>query len=98
MSQYDGASLYGFLTQTPEQALRKMLVDNKPMADVHFSLLMKIVRACNESAFVGHFEKADFPKVKMTPNEINLKDKFWNDVIAACQSRGILQPAQSKAA
>ena len=43
MSQYDIPGLYDFLHQTPEQGLRKMLVDNKTFTEPHFNL--KIGRA-----------------------------------------------------
>lgn len=93
MGQYDGAALFQFLAHTPEQGLRKMLVDGKTMTDVHFSMLLKVVRAGDEAQFCEHFEKKEFPKVKFGPAETKLKDKFWDDCINVCQSRGILQPA-----
>jgi hypothetical protein len=93
MSQYDAAGLFQFLSQTPEQGLRKMLVDGKPFTDSHLSLLTKIVRAGDEAAFCTHFEAKDFPKIKLGPAEQKLKDKFWDDCVTACKSRGILQPA-----
>lgn len=99
MSQYDVPNLYSFLHQTPEAGLRKMLVDNKPFSEVHFNMMMKMVRACNESQFTEHFDKADFPKCKFNANEINLKEKFWADAITCWNSRGLLTPAvASKAA
>jgi len=97
MSQYDVAGLFQFLSQTPEQGLRKMLVDQKPITDAHFNLLLKIVRAGSESQFCEHFEKKDFPKIKMGPAEQKVKDKFWEDCITACKSRGILQPGVAQA-
>jgi hypothetical protein len=98
MSQYDVSGLFQFLSQTPEQGLRKMLVDNKPISDVHFSLLLKVVRSGGEQQFCEHFDKKDFPKVKFGPAEQKLKDKFWDDCITACLARGILQPSVAKAA
>ena len=98
MSQYDAAGLFQFLSQTPEQGLRKMLVDGKPLTEVHFNLLLKVVRSGTEVQFCEHFEKKDFPKVKMGSAEQKVKDKFWDDCITACQSRGILQPGVSKVA
>jgi hypothetical protein len=98
MSQYDASGLFQFLSQTPEQGLRKMLVDNKPFTDTHFNLMLKVVRAGGEVQFCEHFEKADFPKVKFGPAEQKIKDKFWQDCITACESRGLLQPAMAKAA
>ena len=96
MSQYDLYGLYEFLQQTPEPGLRKMLVDNKPMSDVHFNLLMKVIRNVNVDAFVGHVEKNDFPKMKLGPAEQKIKDKFWSDCFQTFQNRGILNPAGKK--
>ncbi len=99
MSQYDLGSLFDFLLHTPEQGLRKMLVDGKPMTDVHLNLLLKIVRGCKQEEFANHFEKEDFPKVKMGPAEQKIKEKFWKDCVAAFNARGLLSPAvASKAA
>lgn len=96
MSQYDLNGLFEFLQQTPEQGLRKMLVDNKPMSDVHFNLLMKVLRSGNAETFVAHADKSDFPKVKLGPAELKLKEKFWSDCFQTFQSRGILNPSGKK--
>lgn len=98
MSQYDVSSVYQFLLHTPEQGLRKMLVDGKPLTESHFNLLIKIVRNCDEATFTAHFDNADFPKIKMGPAEMKLKEKFWSDCIACLASRGLLAPAQKAAA
>src|SRR4051812_29094748 len=92
MSQYDMPGLYEFLTQTPEQGLRKMFVDNKTFTEPHFNLMMKVVRACNGDQFSGHFEKCDFPKIKMGPAEQKIKEKFWADCVTVWKSRGLLNP------
>lgn len=93
MSQYDVAGLFDFLAHTPEQGLRKMLVDQKTFTEAHFNMMLKIVRAGDLNAFTEHFEKKDFPKVKFGPAEMKLKDKFWDDCITVMSSKGILQPA-----
>lgn len=94
MSQkYDVPNLYNFLTHTPEAGLRKMLVDNKPFTEAHFNLMMKVVRGCNETQFTEHFEKQDFPKVKMNANDMKLKEKFWADAMTTWNNRGLLTPA-----
>jgi hypothetical protein len=98
MSQYDLTSLHDFLLHTPEQGLRKMLVDQKPITDVHFSLLLKIVRNCDAATFAKHFEAKDFPKIKMSPGEIKLKEKFWQDCENCLKGRGLLSPATKSAA
>jgi hypothetical protein len=97
MSQYDLKSLYEFIIQTPEQGLRKVLVDGKTMTDVHCNLLLKIARACSEADFSGHFEKKDYPKIKYGPAEMKIKEKFWDDCTTVLTARGLLAPA-SKAA
>ncbi|HEY8270681.1 MAG TPA: hypothetical protein VIG33_07305 [Pseudobdellovibrionaceae bacterium] len=94
--QYDVPGLFDFLTNTPEAGLRKMLVDNKAFTDVHLSLLMKVVRACDVAKFCEHVEKTDFPKVKLGPAEIKLKEKFWNDSFTWLATKGLLNPAQKK--
>lgn len=98
MSQYDYAGLHQFLLHTPEQGLRKMLVDQKSFTDVHFNLMLKIVRGCSEADFSLHAEKGDFPKVKMGPAETKIKEKFWGDLTTVCNTRGLLSPAQKAAA
>lgn len=98
MSDYDYNGLFQFLAHTPEQGLRKMLVDQKPFGDVHFSLMQKIVRAGGENEFVELAKNQSFPKIKFSPNEIKLKENFWKDLTATCTSRGILGPAIAKAA
>jgi hypothetical protein len=99
MSQYDLNGLYEFLQQTPEQGLRKMLVDNKPMGDVHFNLLVKIIRGCTAQDFATHADKSDFPKIKLGPAEQKIKEKFWTDCFQTFKARGLLNPADpSKAA
>lgn len=99
MSQYDTKSLHEFLSHTPEGGLRKMLVDKNPMTDVHFNLLMKIVKTCSADDFSAHVEAKSFPKVRLGPAELKLKEKFWDDCLKSIGSRGILQPSvKAKAA
>ena len=99
MSQVDFAGLYEYLQHTPEQGLRKMLIDNKPMTESHLHLLLKIVRGCNVTDFAKHAEQTDFPKLKMSPAEMNIKEKFWSDCFRTFTSRGILNsPVPSKVA
>ena len=96
-SNYDANLVYQFLINTPESALRKMLVD-KAFTEVHFNLLMKVVRSSNESQFCDHFYNSTYPKAKFNGNEINLKEKFWDSCIAALNVHGLLSPAQKSAA
>ncbi len=91
--QYDVPGLFDFLLHTPESGLRKMFVDGKPMTDAHFNLMLKIVRNCPVGEFAAHFEKQDFPKIKMGPAELKIKEKFWADCMVTWGARGLLTPA-----
>lgn len=93
MSQYDTQSLHDFLCNTPEGGLRKMLIDKKNMTDVHFNLLMKIVRSGDAHQFGELVDKKDFPRIRMSPAETKLKEKFWDECFMVLKERGILQPA-----
>lgn len=93
VSQFDLYGLYDFLKQTPEQGLRKMLCDNKPMGEIHFNLLKKILSSCSAEQFKEHAEKSEYPKVKFSPAETKIKEKFWQDCFQTFQSRGLLNPA-----
>ena len=96
-TNYDANMLHQFLTQTPESALRKMLID-KSFSEIHFNMMMKVLRSTNEEQFCDHFNNSTYPKAKFNANEINLKEKFWNDCTTALNSRGLLSPAQKSAA
>ncbi len=98
MSQYDLPGLFEFITQTPEQGLRKMFVDGKPVTEAHFNLMIKIVRGTKAEDFCNFCEKTDFPKIKMSPGEQKIKEQFWKDWMQAFQSRGVLNPAMPKKA
>lgn len=98
MSQYDTQSLFDFLLHTPEGGLRKMLVDRKQMTDVHCNLLLKIVKSCNAEQFGEHFEKQSFPRVRLSPAEEKLKEKFWGECTKTLLERGVLQPATAQPA
>jgi hypothetical protein len=95
-TNYDASLVYQFLTHTPESGLRKMLID-KSFTDVHFNMLMKVIRNSNEVQFCDHFYNSTFPKAKFNANEINLKEKFWVDCVNCLNSHGLLSPAQKVA-
>lgn len=93
MSQkYDISSVYSFLLHTPEQGLRKILVDSKTFTETHLNLMLKIVRSCDEAKFTEHFEKQDFPKLKFGPAELKIRETFWPVSINLLNSRGLLSP------
>jgi hypothetical protein len=96
-ANYDANLLYQFLTQTPEGALRKMLIDPKFTAD-HFGILLKVIRCGSEDQFCTHFVNADFPRAKFNAKEIALKETFWPTCVATLNQHGLLSPAQKAAA
>lgn len=98
MPQYDSESLYDFLVNTPESGLRKMLIDRVSMTDVHFNLLLKIVRAGDAQALGLHLEKKDFPRLRTSPAEEKIKEKFWDACVATLLERGLLQPGKAEKA
>jgi hypothetical protein len=97
MQSPDYASLYQFLAHTPEGGLRKILTDPQGFNDVYFSLLLKVVRSGDEAHFIQLIEKAEFPKIKFTPNEQKIKESFWAAAHKVFQSRGLVGPAQKVA-
>ncbi len=95
---YDYNGLYQFLRQTPEGALRKMLVDNKSFTEPHFNLLMKVTRTSDEAQFCKNFEGQSFPRIRFSPAEEKLKEKFWADCQTCFLSRGVLSTVTVKVA
>ncbi len=96
---FDHSTIYNFLKDTPEKGLRQMFVNKAGFTDVHFGLMMKVVRACNEAQFAEHIEKNDFPKIKFGNAEEKLKETFWKSAVSAFEAKGLIQPAgKAKAA
>lgn len=89
MDQFDTEGLYQFLTETPEKGLRKMLVDSS-YTEMHFNILLKVVRSCDQAEFCKHFETSGFPKMRFNDKELKLKEKFWKDSQTCFLQRGIL--------
>lgn len=92
MAQYDPNEIHGFLSQTPEKGLRQIMVDPKNFTEVHFNMLMKILRTSSKEAFIECFEKNEFPKIKFSANEIKLKENFWTVCCTALANKGIISP------
>ena len=82
-------SLHGFLRQTGEGNLKKMLVGGK-MTEAHLRILLKVARAVTEDEFVTHLEADTFPKVKFNTAEAALKETFWKVCGDACAKVGLL--------
>ena len=71
------ASLYSFLNQTPEGALRKMLVGAE-LTEAHFRILVKLAKGADESNFIECFNGDTMGQLRLSPKESPLKDNFWN--------------------
>lgn len=89
MDQYDTEGLYQFLSETPEKGLRKMLIDSA-YTEMHFNILMKVVRSCDQAEFSRIFLAGEFPKMRFSDKELKLKEKFWKDSQNCFLQRGIL--------
>ena len=67
-----------------------MLVDPKSFGDVHFGLLMKVVRGCDEGGFIEHYEKGDFPKMRFGPAEEKVREtgnSLTETIISAAKAK-----------
>ncbi len=83
------STLYAFLKQTGEGNLRKMFVQGK-ITEIHFNLLMKVVRQTNENDFVSHFQAATFPKLKLNAGELAVREHVWGLATSAFVNMGLL--------
>jgi hypothetical protein len=93
MGQFDTGRLYQFLSQTPEKGLRQMLIDGKHFSEIHFNILLKVVRSSDEGSFGTHFEQGTFPKMRFNEKEEKLKEKFWKECTTCFSQRGLLSAA-----
>ena len=88
-SNDDVTNLVGFLKQTPEGSLRKMLVGG-PVTEAHFRILMKLAKGGTEAEFVDAFQNNTMGKLKLSPKEAPLKDTFWKICQDKLQAIGLL--------
>lgn len=95
-SNEDIANLYSFLKQTPEGALRKMLVA-ADLTDAHFRILVKLAKGADEAAFTECFNAEGFGQLRLSPKEIPLKETFWPICKKKVISLGLIG-AEAKAA
>lgn len=96
-SQYDALLVHQFLVNTPESALRKMLI-NMHFNEVCFNFLMKVAKGSSEAEFCEHFNAESFPKIKLSAKEIAIKETFWANCVKVLNQHGLLSPAQKVAA
>ncbi|NUM59515.1 MAG: hypothetical protein HUU56_12830 [Bdellovibrionaceae bacterium] len=92
MSQYDANEIFDFLSQTPEKGLRQLMLDPKKFTEVHFNMLLKIIRTTKKDSFVDFYNKNEFPKIKFNPNEVALKEGFWQACSQTLAAKGIISP------
>jgi hypothetical protein len=88
----DMNTLHNFLLQTSEGNLKRMLVDGQ-MTEAHLRLLLKIAKGAGHAEFKGCYEREDFPKIKMSASENDIKEGFWAIAKATLQSRGLIGAA-----
>jgi hypothetical protein len=89
-------SLYGFIKQTGEGNLKKMMAGGA-MTDVHVNLLVKCARASTEDEFVANWEAGSFPKMKFSPAERAIQEKCYGVWAEACGKLGLLSVAKKAA-
>jgi hypothetical protein len=90
-SESDISSVYDYLKDTPESALRKMMVAND-FNENYFRVLMKIVRACSQAEFIQVMNSETIPKVRLTPGEVPLKEHVWPLAKKKLTTLGLLGP------
>ncbi|MEK6553618.1 MAG: hypothetical protein AABZ31_00110 [Bdellovibrionota bacterium] len=95
-SNEDIANLYSFLKQTPEGALRKMLVA-ADLTDGHFRLLVKLAKGADEAAFTECFNSEGFGQMRLSAKELPMKETFWPICKKKVMSLGLIS-AEKKAA
>lgn len=95
-SNEDIANLYSYLKQTPEGALRKMLVA-ADLTDAHFRLLVKLAKGADEAAFTECFNSEGFGQLRLGAKELPLKDTFWPICKKKVMALGLIS-AEKKAA
>lgn len=83
------SSLYSFLNQTPEGALKKMLIGGE-MSDAHFRVLAKLAKGGNEASFTQAFISDNFGSMKLSPKEAKVKENFWTVCKAKLNSLGLI--------
>ena len=88
----DVTNLIGFLKQTPEGSLRKMLVTGD-LTEAHFRILMKLAKGGPESDFVDAFQNDSMAKLRLSPKETPLRDNFWSICKGKLISLGLLGKA-----
>lgn len=88
-SESDVASVYGFLNNTPEGSLRKMLIGG-PLTEVHLRLLLKLAKNSSESDFVAAFNNETLPNMRYSPAETKIKENFWKICKDKLSAMGLL--------
>ena len=95
-SESELTSVYEFLRSTPEGSLKKMMVSGK-MSDAHFRILMKVARACPAPEFIQHANGNGFPRIKLSSQEMPLKETLWPIALEKCVELGLLSKAAKAA-
>jgi hypothetical protein len=93
-SNEDISSLYGFLNQTPEGPLRKMLV-GADLTEAHFRILVKLAKGADEAKFIECFNGDNMGQLRLSPKEAPLKDTFWPICKKKFSTLGLLRASKA---
>ena len=93
-TQDDAMNVCGFIKNTPEGSLRKMLVSG-PLTDQHFRLLTKLAKGGPEPEFVDAFLNENMGKLKLNGKELALKENFWPICKSKLESLGLITAAKA---
>lgn len=83
-------NIHQFLRHTPEERVRRSLLDPRLFTAAEARLALKIARACDVPEFAVHFKLEDFPRIRMTVAETKIRDTFWPRLKAMLRARGLL--------
>lgn len=88
-TQDDAVNVCGFIKNTPEGSLRKMLVSG-PLTDQHFRLLVKLAKGGPEADFTDAFLNESMGKLKLNGKELALKETFWPICKSKMEALGLI--------
>lgn len=88
-TENDLSGLHTFLKTTPETHLKKMLVGGD-FTEMHFKVILKLARGCNESEFVEAAQTDGFAKLRLNGHEIAIKETFWSICFKKFTAMGLI--------
>ena len=86
--------IHEFLLHTPEERVRRVLLDPASFTAAEARLALKIARSCDIEEFAVHFRREDFPNVRTNAAELKVRDTFWPRLKAMLRTRGLLTDSE----